>query len=318
VKILVCDLGGTNCRLGYAVDGRVVEQSIRRFENVCFSTFLDLLKHYLSESIKSAPGAILIALAAPVEGDAITLTNLDWTIDSGEIIRSTGAENVYFINDFEVLGHALSCPQELKTKRLREGVAVEYGQKLVLGAGTGFNCALLFSEGNVVKCEAGHSSFVCETELDRALQDHFIKKHGRCSNDRVLSGSGFFKLYRLICRLDGKSGQCSTSEQVIQLARLSSDTVESRACEEFSRMLGRCAGDLALIFHAEGGVYLSGGVTRGLEKFLTSPKSKFSEAFRAKGRMQEKMDKIPLHLIMDDNAALYGCANWYIHHRNDA
>ena len=312
MKTLLCDLGGTNCRLGFALNGKVIEQSIHRFENSLFATFSDLLKHYLSGE-KDAPGAVIVALAAPVGGDAISLTNLNWKIDRYEIMRSTMSNDVYFMNDFEALGYALMRPQDLTTKTLQTGSFVEGGQRLVLGAGTGFNCALLLPEGNVVKCEAGHSTFVCETEIDQALQDHFSKKFGRCSNDRVLSGSGLIELYRLICHLNGCSPKCESSEQLIQLANASADTSERQACEEFSRILGRCVGDLALVFHAEGGIYLSGGVTRALETFFNSPKSKFFEAFRNKGRMQESMNKLPLHVIMDDNAALYGCANLHNH-----
>ena len=131
MKALLCDLGGTNCRIGYAVDGRVVVQSIRRFENARFPIFLDLLNHYLGGDNECVPSAILIALAAPVEGNTIVLTNLDWTIDRSEIVRSTGSKNVHFINDFEALGHALAHPQDLTTMTLREGVSVEQEQRLV-------------------------------------------------------------------------------------------------------------------------------------------------------------------------------------------
>ena len=250
----------------------------------------------------------MIALAAPVTGDVVALTNLDWTIDREEISRATGVPEVFLINDFEALGHALSSPQSLELRSLNE--ASSNGTKLILGAGTGFNCAARLSNGSVACCEAGHSTFVAETEFDRALQRHFTQDFGRCSFDRVLSGSGLGEIYQTLCRLENQTPVHATSHQIIPAALGPGDDLAARACHEFVRILGRAAGDLALVFLATGGVYVTGGVARGLAAFMSGPESRFLPAFKAKGRMAGTMAKVPVNLVLDDNTALRGCLEW--------
>lgn len=309
--VRVCDLGGTHCRIGQYVDGDLDAASVARFRNSEHASFAALMRHYHESSGVTPAGRLVIALAAPVTGDVVALTNLDWTIDRDEISRATGVADVLLINDFEALGHALSSPQSLELRSLNAGNGESRsGTKLILGAGTGFNCAARLSNGSVVCCEAGHSTFVAETEFDRALQHRFTQDFGRCSFDRVLSGSGLGAIYRTLCSLENQTPAHATSQQIIPAALGSDDALATRACHEFVRILGRAAGDLALVFLATGGVYVTGGVARGLAAFMSGPESPFLPAFKAKGRMAETMATFPVHLVLDDNTALRGCLEW--------
>lgn len=309
--VRVCDLGGTHCRIGQYVDGHLDAKSVARFENSNHASFAALMRHYHESSGRTPAETMVIALAAPVTGDVVALTNLDWTIDRDEISRATGVPDVYLINDFEALGHALSSSQSLELRSLSVGNGVGgNGTKLILGAGTGFNCAARLSNGSVVCCEAGHSTFVTETDFDRALQHHFTQKYGRCSFDRVLSGSGLGEIYQTLCRLENQTPVHATSHQIIPAALGPGDDLAARACHEFVRILGRAAGDLALVFLATGGIYVTGGVARGLAAFMSGPESRFLPAFKAKGRMAGTMATVPVNLVLDDNTALRGCLEW--------
>ena len=305
--IRVCDLGGTHCRIGQYVDGRLDAASVARFRNADHASFAALMTHYHASAGVAPADRLVIALAAPVTGDVVALTNLDWTIDRQEISRAVGVPEVYLINDFEALGHALSSPQALQSESLQEGTRTARGTRLILGAGTGFNCAARLTDGSVAICEAGHSTFVAETELDRALQARISQKHGRCSNDRVLSGSGLAEISLTLCELEGRTPRYVTSQQIVPAALAQEDDLAVRCCEEFVRMLGRAAGDLALVFLANGGVYVTGGMAHALQGFIVGSESRFLQAFKAKGRMTENMETIPVHLVLDDNAALLGC-----------
>tara|TARA_R110002020_G_scaffold192228_1_gene392257 strand:- start:8116 stop:9078 length:963 start_codon:yes stop_codon:yes gene_type:complete len=309
--VRVCDLGGTHCRIGQYVDGHLDAASVARFENSNHASFTALMRHYHERSGIAPAEKMVIALAAPVTGDVVALTNLDWTIDRDEISRATGVPEVFLINDFEALGHAMSSPQSLELRSLNEASgATDNGTKLILGAGTGFNCAARLSNGSVVCCEAGHSTFVAETDFDRALQHRFTQKYGRCSFDRVLSGSGLGEIYQTLCRLENQTPIHATSHQIIPAAHEQGDGLAARACHEFVRILGRTAGDLALVFLATGGVYVTGGVARGLDSFMSDPENRFLTAFQAKGRMAETMATLPVKLVLDDNTALRGCLEW--------
>jgi glucokinase len=309
VTVLVCDLGGTNCRLALA-DPALDRASVLRLANDGFAAFPALLGEYLRRKGRDRVRRVVVALAAPVSGDRVRLTNRDWHIDKAEVAAATGASEVSFINDFEALGHALERPDILRHAPLQSPRApLANAPRLVLGAGTGFNCAL-WHPGGVVCCEAGHTGFAAETAFDRALADHLAARHGRCSTERVLSGSGILEIYRVACALAGQGPGLSAGRDVVRAGLDGSDPAAATACREFARILGRTAGDLALLFLARGGVFLSGGATRAVAPLLSGPGNPFLAAFSAKGRMTASMAEYPVHLLGDDDAALHGCVNW--------
>ena len=59
---------------------------------------------------------------------------------------------------------------------------------------------------------------------------------------------------------------------------------------------------------ALGGVYLIGGVARAMMPYLKD--ADFKKNFYERGNFSEIMKKISVHLILDDYAALKGCANY--------
>ncbi len=307
MNALVCDLGGTSCRLGLANHQALAPASVRVIANDRHSGFSDLLAAYVSDVAASDVTEVVIALAAPVTGDFVELTNRDWVISKSEIRQVTGAASVHFINDFEALGHSLGLPAQLHTQSVLSGDQLPDGVRLVLGGGTGFNCAARLGSGEVVCCEAGHTTFAVETEIDERLRDRFTSEFGRCSNDRLLSGSGLVAIYREVCVLAGAPATFSGSAGIVEAGLGGSDPLALLACEEFCRMIGRAAGDLALIFLAAGGVFLTGGVTRALMPILREKNGPFHRAFIAKGRMTDLASTFPVHLILDDSAALLGC-----------
>jgi glucokinase len=75
-------------------------------------------------------------------------------------------------------------------------------------------------------------------------------------------------------------------------------------------LYGREAGNLALKHLALGGVYLAGGVTLRSREWLR--RSGFLEAFCDKGRMQGLMRRMPVRVILDPHAALYGAARMLV------
>jgi len=57
-----------------------------------------------------------------------------------------------------------------------------------------------------------------------------------------------------------------------------------------------------------GGLYLIGGVARALEPYLAS--DIFAHSFRDKGRFGPFNEQFSVHLVLDDFAALKGCASY--------
>ncbi len=85
-----------------------------------------------------------------------------------------------------------------------------------------------------------------------------------------------------------------------------SDPVAEEALALFVTCLGRTAGDLALVFKAQGGVYLTGGIAQKIVPALKA--GNFRAAFKDKAPHSEWMAKMPVYVITDPLGALAGLA----------
>ncbi|MGH9812138.1 MAG: glucokinase, partial [Candidatus Acidiferrales bacterium] len=68
------------------------------------------------------------------------------------------------------------------------------------------------------------------------------------------------------------------------------------------------AGNLALKALATAGVYLGGGIAPKVLSKLTD--GTFLSAFRGKGRLSPLISDMPVRVILNDKAALYGAARY--------
>jgi glucokinase len=305
---LVCDLGGTNCRVGSVNDGALLLDTVRNYQNSEFGSFLELLQHHVCTSGARRPDTVVIAMAAPIQGNRATLTNRNWTIDTSEISSVFDGARVSLINDLEALGHTLGQIGQVRTKSLFASHKNAKGPRLVVGVGTGFNCAVWMKAGVVATCEAGHATFTVETDLDRSVQADFTQRFGRCSTDRVLSGSGLLAIYEVICKMNHKTATLSDPKSVVDAAISGADQFAHMACDEFLRILGREVGDLALTFLPKGGIFLAGGVANALLSVLSHRETSFYPAFVSKGRMTDLLGEFSISVLEDSFASLHGCA----------
>lgn len=79
------------------------------------------------------------------------------------------------------------------------------------------------------------------------------------------------------------------------------------AVQILSEILASEAGNLALKVLATGGVYLTGGIALHVLNELKSPE--FKRAFKNKGRFEELLGRLPMHVITA-RAALLGAARF--------
>lgn len=79
-----------------------------------------------------------------------------------------------------------------------------------------------------------------------------------------------------------------------------------RTLELFAGAYGAAAGNLALTVLASGGVYIAGGIAPKIIRQLAS--GAFMEAFRNKGRLSSVVARMPVHVILTEDVALYGAA----------
>ncbi len=78
------------------------------------------------------------------------------------------------------------------------------------------------------------------------------------------------------------------------------------ALRVFVEAYGAEAGNLALRTMATGGVFIGGGIAPKILPLLTD--GRFMRAFLDKGRFGELLSAIPVHVILNPDAALVGAA----------
>jgi glucokinase len=299
---LLADIGGSTSRFAYANSGGRPERIVA-FSSETVSGINAAISRYLDE-IDVRPDAAVLAVAGPVGDDEIALTNRAWSFRLGELSRRFGFSPVHALNDFEALAWAL--PRFGPADVLRIGsVTGGEGVKAVLGPGTGLGVAGLVPTGNgwqVVPSEGGHSSFgpVAADEIP-IFARLMAECGGSVSAEMVLSGPGLMRLYRAM-----HPGAPALSSETIVANAQSGDTAARATTDLFVRVLGRFAGDVALMFKATGGVYLSGGVVAGLGPLLDA--SIFRAAFDAHPPYQRLVAAIPTALITCREPGLIGCA----------
>lgn len=308
---LAADIGGTNTRLALVENGRVLEDTITRYRNDDFRTPEEAIDTFLSGAGNPSCGSAVIAIAAPINGQAIRMTNHPWTFDAAGIGSVLGGANVTFLNDFEALAYSLDRvdPARLRTVYPAVRTLAADATRLVVGAGTGFNAAALFSRSGALQVgtgECGHSTLPVETEAEFRLWQYLARDRGRASVERALSGNGLREIYEWQCLQQGLPPKDYAPADIAAGANAGADGCCEAAARQWVTFLGRVIGDLALVFLSLGGIVLTGGVTRSLSRFLEEPE--FLNAFCAKGRQQQLVSGIPVQLLEDDFAALSGCA----------
>jgi glucokinase len=303
---LVADIGGTNARFALA-DLETLELSeIHRVRCAEHPNLSEAFEDYVGR-LPKIPDRAAIAVAAPVTGADISLTNSTWSFSEPELRRKIGLRHVHVLNDFEAL--ALSLPH-LRGDGLRQigGEApIVHAAKAVLGPGTGLGVAGLVWSGErwiALPGEGGHVSLGATDERQLALLERIRKGRARLSAERVLSGPGLAELYQAVGAARGHNVAELQPNDVLVLGSSGEDEVAAEALDLFVTWLGRFAGDTALLLGARGGVYLGGGIAPKIVAKLAA--GEFRQAFEDKGRMAAYLEPIPVYVITAEFATLKG------------
>ena len=309
--ILVADIGGTNTRLAVTPTDRLDLRKFRVFSSPAFADFETLLARYLAEeSITGLKGAAL-APAGPIEDDRFKLTNIHWpTTESAAVRKVLGAEHIVLINDFEAVAYGIGQLQPKDLVPVGGGVAKPGWPMLAVGPGTGVGMAYMVpvKGGRTIiqTAEAGVGSLPIQTARELAIASHGRPEGARIITEALVSGSGLLATYKAIGAIDALPTPLVTPAEVTVAALAGTDKVAVAALDQFLVWFGRVAGDLALTFRAEGGVYLGGGIApKILPRLLSGP---FRAAFDHKPPLERIARAIPVHVVVADKPALLGCA----------
>ena len=306
---LVADIGGTNARFAVADLETLVLSEIRQLRCADHPSLEAALGDYIG-GLAATPDRAAIAVAAPVTGADISLTNSAWCVAQQALCSRFKLRDVRLLNDFAAL--ALSLPYLAATdlEQIGGSTPVEHAAKAVLGPGTGLGVAGLVWSGVgwvAVPGEGGHMSLGAADERQLALLERLRKGRAHLSAERALSGPGLAELYQSVAASHGIAPAELQPNDVIVLGLAGEDEIAVEVLELFIDWLGRFAGDAALLLGARGGVYLGGGIAPKLVTKLAS--GPFRQAFEDKGRMAALLAPIPVYVILAEFATLTGAAS---------
>lgn len=305
--ILIGDIGGTNARFAVVPDeaSPAVQFPIAQTKN--YATIDAAIRATVHDVSEWRPKSMILAVAGPVNGDEIPLTNCPWVVRPKQMTETLGLQDVVILNDFEAQALAVVALGEEHMERIGGGPPVAEAARVVLGPGTGLGVAGLVHSHGVwipVPGEGGHMDIGPRTPRDYQIWPHIEPLDGRVSGEQMLSGRGLVNIYQAIAETDGIAPKYSVPAEITPAALENSDPTAAEALELFVTCLGRTAGDLALVFMAKGGVFLTGGIAQKVVPALKA--GNFREAFEDKAPHREWLSKIPAYVITHPLAALEG------------
>jgi len=307
---LVGDVGGTHARFGLADLDRPVLEIEQPVTFLCadHESGHAALAAYLDRvGMMALPGAVAIAVAGPVIDGAMSFTNMSWSLSEAGL-KTFGFRRAALINDYGAL--ALAAPHLPPTdwRTIGPELSPPEGSVAVLGAGTGFGVSLLARDAKgqvIVSTEGGHIAFAPSDEIEVQVLQILAKAFGRVSIERILSGPGLLNLHRALCEIAGVKTSCASPADISSSAR-AGDRIGIETLDRFCAIFGAVAGDFALSYGAQGGVYIAGGIAPRLLDILQA--SDFRSRFEDKGRFRGYVAAIPTRVVTHPYLALLGAA----------
>ena len=303
---LLADIGGTNARFALHSAGRF--DCIDVLSCAQHETLADAMDAYLARAARRGfpVGAVRqagIAIANPVEGDLVSMTNHHWRFSIAALRDERALSTLLVVNDFAALAMALPTLQEAQRRRIGGGVELGGRPLGLIGPGTGLGVAGVIPAGErwiALPGEGGHASFAPCTDDEATILAALQAEHGHVSAERLLSGMGIEAIHRVL------AGERLDAATITGRALAGGSDACLRTVETFCGILGSVAGNVALTLGATGGMYIGGGIVPRLGDLFAQ--SAFRRRFEDKGRLSPYLARIPTWVITEPYPALQGVA----------
>ena len=141
--ILIGDIGGTNARFALIDDGDAPMQRLPNLHTVDFSTIDDAIEVGVIVKAGARPKSAILALAGPIAGDRVPLTNCDWVVEPKKTIERFRLSEMILLNDFEAQALALPDLEPRDLDQINGGIMRPDAVRVVLGPGTGLGVGAL-------------------------------------------------------------------------------------------------------------------------------------------------------------------------------
>ncbi len=307
--VLIGDIGGTNARFAVIADRDAPWERFDDVHTADYASVEDAIETVVLAKTALRPKTAILALAGPITGERIGLTNCPWIFEPRKLIPRFGLSSILLLNDFEALSLCLPDLGEGDVAQLGEGRALPERPRVVVGPGTGLGAGALIHARGVwipVPGEGGHIDLGPVSDRDFAIWPHLEKSFGRFSAETLLCGPGLMRVYRGLAAFHGAEPVHATPAEVTAAGLSGDDPVAVDALDFFVTHLGCFAGNLAVVFVATGGVYLAGGISAKIAPALRM--GSFREAFIAKDPHRHIMAEMMTAIITRPDPALAGIA----------
>ncbi|WP_282271486.1 glucokinase [Stenotrophomonas sp. PS02298] len=318
--LLAADVGGTHVRVGLVQPGSSTGAPMqllayRQYRCADYPDLSSILAEFPVDHANVRECAIASAGYALPDGTVIS-ANLPWPLSCNRIRDDLGFAAVHLVNDFEAVAHAAAHIDASDALQLSGPTTAAEGPVLIVGPGTGLGAALWIPNGNrsmVLATEAGQASLSASSPLEVAVLQHMLHGRSHVAIEHALSGPGLLNLYNALCAVRTTMPVHTTPDAISAAACDGSDPHAEQTLQLFCAILGSTIGDMALLYGAQGGIYLAGGILPKISQFLIN--SSFAERFLNKGPMREALQRIPVKLVEHGQLGVIGAASWYLGRR---
>ncbi len=306
---LIADIGGTYARF-------VLETAPGRFgmpvslRCAAHADFHAAVRAY----IDSLPGGMpvahaVVAIANPVDGDRVRMTNYHWEFSIEQMRQQLRLETLLVVNDFTALAMSLPRLDASGVRQVGGGKAVARSVVGLLGSGSGLGVSGLIPAGDgwvSLGSEGGHTSFSPRDERELVVLRHAWQQFDHVSFERLLSGPGLALMHQALAAHAGVRADALDAPEITRRALAGSCAVCVDTIDVFCAMLGTAAANLALTLGALGGIYIGGGIVPRLGAHFD--RSPFRRRFEDKGRFSRWLAAIPTSVITAEQATFIGAS----------
>ena len=329
---IVADIGGTNARFALARQGQIsapVQLLCADFpgiEQALETVFTQLTPEH-------PPTRLSLAVAGTVADDEVMISNNHWRFSKYQLKSRFGLDALTVINDFTAQALGVTCylkedglftmdkatmnkatmdeatmdENSPHIQLLREGTADTDTPIAVLGPGTGLGfSALIPAQGYMVplETEGGQVGLAAQTKEEESLLAAIRsgQRHDRLVAEDILSGRGLVTLYNHL----GDNKLDTEQAAMLQILAENGEAQANKAIIHFLNFLGNYIASAILHLGAKQAVYICGGITPRLQKFL--PQSAFFDRITHHDRFSDFIADVPVYLVQDNASGLRGSA----------
>jgi glucokinase len=320
--ILAGDIGATRTRLAaFETEGNRLQAVVEKiYLNHDYSGLPEILPQFIrSEGIPVHSACF--GVAGPVRSGRSKISNLPWIIDSRELATQLRLNSVGLLNDLEAYAYGIDALDSKDFITLSEGSDDAEGNRAVISAQTGLGVAGLYWDGfrhHPFPCEGGHADFAPRNDLQMELLGYLLKKYGRVSGERILSGPGIRNIYDFLRDTrkaeeptwlhDQLAAAADAPALISQLASEGKAAICDQALSIFVSVFGAETGNCALHYMATGGMFIGGSIAAKNVHKMKDPV--FMQSFLDKGRMEVLLKDVPVKIVLNDDCGLIGAARY--------